>query len=337
VRFPLPPAEPSSSERWSTPGFASELRGFVEGILGPVRLEQHKLRPWSTVWRAYAGEGLFWAKQNCPGSRFEAALLELLGEVVPDRVVPLAGLDRGRGLLLTPDVGDVLGFDDADLDTWSTIVRQWALLQRALLPHTARIAAAGVPDLWVRDSELLVRERAEALHALPVDDPRRLSDREHDRLVEALPVVREAVEVVGALGLPLALNHNDLHGNNVFAPVAGDDPLRFFDLGDAMLTDPSGVLMVPLRCLRAVLGCAPDDPRLWRVADAWVEVWSDLAPAPAIRAALPSAMRLARLARHDSWLRVTPGMRGEEADHWVREGGTYLVDVPDAPLLGAAD
>ena len=81
---------------------------------------------------------------------------------------------------------------------------------------------------------------------------------------------------VAALGLPLTLNHNDLHENNVFDV---DGRLRFFDFGDSLLTEPLGVLLIPLNILGDKLEADGDDPRLWRVADAALEVWSDLVPA----------------------------------------------------------
>jgi len=91
-----------------------------------------------------------------------------------------------------------------------------------------------------------------------------------------LPVVGRWAEQVSALGLPTTLCHNDLHGNNVFDRHG---ELRFFDFGDALLMEPLAVLMIPLRMLAEWGGSAaagPDDRRLWRVAEAALEVWSSL-------------------------------------------------------------
>ena len=77
-------------------------------------------------------------------------------------------------------------------------------------------------------------------------DPRRLAPDVADRLRAHLPVVRRWAEQVAALGLPLTLNHNDLHENNVFDV---DGRLRFFDFGDSLLTDPLGVMLIPLNVL----------------------------------------------------------------------------------------
>jgi hypothetical protein len=135
------------------------------------------------------------------------------------------------------------------------------------------------------------------------------------------------VDALGSLGLPLALNHGDLHGRNVFRGDGG--ALRFFDWGDAMLTDPTGVLLVPLRMLADALGCGLDDPRLATVVESWVEVWSDVAPAEQLRAVLPDALRVARVARHESWLRVTTGMTAAERAAWAAGPTQWLVEVAD--------
>ncbi len=334
MRFPLPPDAPSSTDRWLGPDFEAELRAFVEDAVGPVRLEQVKLRGWATVLRAHAADGLFWAKQNCLLNLFEAALVDEIGQLEPDRVVRLRSVDRERGLLLMPDEGPVLGADHPDLDSWSEVVRQWAQLQRLLLPHTDRLTAAGVGTMRPEDSEELVLDRTEALNALPAGDPRRLPDEAVPAIRAGLPELRRSVDAVGALGLPMALNHNDLHGGNVFAPPG--DAMRFFDLGDALLTDPLGVLLIPLRILADQLDCASDDPRLGHVAEALVEVWSDVAPTRELRAALPHGLRLATLGRHEAWVRATPSMSPAERIDWGSAASDWLATVTDPPLLGPA-
>lgn len=109
--------------------------------------------------------------------------------------------------------------------------------------------------------------------------------------------------------------------------------MRFFDLGDALLTEPMSVLLTPVHILADRLSCAPDDARLWRVAEACLEVWSDLVPAPAMRVAFPHALRLARLARHEAWLRVTPPMTPGELADWGSAASEWLGALPDRPLL----
>jgi hypothetical protein len=62
-----------------------------------------------------------------------------------------------------------------------------------------------------------------------------------------LPTVDGWADQVAALGLPLTLCHNDLHGNNVF-DRGGE--LRFFDFADALVMEPLAALLIPINALR---------------------------------------------------------------------------------------
>ena len=61
---------------WETAAFADEMRAWCSEVLDrDVRLEVQKIRGWSAVWRVTDGREVWFAKQNCPGQLFEAALL----------------------------------------------------------------------------------------------------------------------------------------------------------------------------------------------------------------------------------------------------------------------
>jgi Ser/Thr protein kinase RdoA (MazF antagonist) len=161
-------------------------------------------------------------------------------------------------------------------------------------------------------------------------DPRRLPPDVAARLRAHLPVVRRWAEEVAALGLPTTLNHNDLHENNVFDV---DGRLRFFDFGDALVTEPLGVLLVPLNILAEKLHADGDDRRLWRVADAALDVWSDLVPARDLRAALPAALQLGRAGRVESWARCTPSLTDEQLADWGHVAAAWLGTLDAEPPL----
>jgi hypothetical protein len=295
-------------------------------VLGcEVRLQSHKVRCWSAVWRVVTDDAVYYAKQNCPGQAFEATLLPLIAGL-SRRVVPVAAFDTGRGFLLTPDQGPVFGETVGDdLEPWVAIAREGALLQRELVGHADDLERAGCTLLGAAEAASYVATRTEQYAALPVGDRRRLDNEGATALRRLLPEVERWADQVLALGLPLTLNHSDLHEHNVFAV---DGSLRFFDFGDAVVSEPLSVLLTTLRVLRYVLDCATDDPRLAAVSDAALDVWSDLAPVGAMRAALPAALQLGKVARSESWARCWPSVTDEEdvefgghATGWLRELG----------------
>lgn len=259
-----------------------------------------KVRPWAVVWQLHAADGSsWWAKQNCPGQAFEAELVALLAELAPAYVVPVAAVDPVRGLVLTPDQGPVFADTVAedDLDAWVRLVQRAMGLARLTEGHGADLLSTGLTSCRVPD---------------------RVADR-----------VAAAREEVAEVGLPLTLVHNDLHEHNAFDRADG---LRFFDFADAVWEHPLSGLLVPLNVLMTRLGDpGPGDPRLQRVADAALEVWTDLAPLAELRRVLPAALRLGRLGRAESWARVEPHLAPDDLDDFGGAADAWLDRLDDPP------
>jgi hypothetical protein len=64
-----------------------------------------------------------------------------------------------------------------------------------------------------------------------------------------------------------------------------------------------------------------------------VETWCDVRPAAELREAMPHAMRLARLARHEAWRRATSGLESGELGEFRGSGTEWLGALPQPPLL----
>ncbi|MDQ6527066.1 phosphotransferase [Nocardioides sp. LHD-245] len=299
-----------TSAIWATEEFRAELRAFVTAAIGvPERVEEVSRRPWSVVWRVTVAGRTAYAKQNCPGQAHEARLMARLAQVVPEHVVPVLAAEPDRDLLLTADLGPTVreGGGGAELATWIRIATEASVVQRELVGATDDL---GLTVLSPGDALTYVADAVGRLAALAPTDPRRLAPEVAILLESLLPTVGRWAELVEDLGLPLTLLHNDLHADNLV--TAPDGTLRCFDLGDSLLGDPLAGLYVPLAMAQETLGLTTDDPRLWRIADAALEVWSDLAPPAALRAALPAALQLGRLGRVESWRRCVATMTPEE-------------------------
>jgi Phosphotransferase enzyme family len=327
---------PSNTQRWRSEEFAAELADWVVAEVGHVRsLEPAKLRVWAGVWRADTTAGVHYAKQNCQLQSFEAALVALLVELAPHHVVPVTATDPGRGLLLTPDQGPVFAETGGeDLDAWRAVLAAGARLQREVAPARARLSEAGLTTIGPDDAPSYVDQRVTELASRRADDPMALPHESAESLEALRPTVAGWVDRVAALGLPVTLNHGDLHAHNVFH-VAGE--LRFFDFADSLLTEPLGALLVPLNVLAHQLDAGPDDPRLWHVVEPALEVWSDLAPMPALRAALPAALQLSRVARVESWARCCVSMDDAELAEWAGAVPRWLETLLADPPLGTLE
>ncbi len=317
---------------WTTPAFTRELCAFVgSAVTGAAQIRLVRKRPWSAVWRVEAGGTVGYAKQNCPGQAHEARLVSRLATLAPGYVVPVVAADSERDLLLTEDLGPTLDESEGgDVDRWCRVVTAAAYLQRQT---AGRLDEVGLTSLPPGDATTYVADAAGRLGALPADDPRRLAPEAASRVQALLPVIARWAEEVEDLALPLTLLHNDLHTGNV---VEQEGRLRFFDFGDAVLAEPLGNLLVPLMMAGHELDAAPDDPRLWRIADAALEVWSDLVPLRELRAALPAALRLARLARVESWRRCVASMTPSEHAEYGSAPAAWLAMLTDDPPLGAS-
>ncbi len=323
-----------TSAVWETPDFQAELRAFVVRAVGEsASLERVKVRPWASVWKATAGDQTYFAKQNCPGQAHEARLLSAVAGIAPAYVVPVVAADAGRDLLLTRQLGRTLGELDAahDVATWSRIVQDGALLQRAVAPHIDELELTSLPPDC---ATTYAGDAIGRLNALPDGDPRRLGNDVAARLRALLPSIERWSDQVADLDLPLTINHNDLHAHNVIAADGPDGPLRFFDFGDALAGEPLGALLVALNVAAADMDAGPDDLRLRRIADTALEVWSDLAPIRALRAALPAALQLARLARVESWRRCVMTFTPSEREEYGSAPADWLGSLVENPPVG---
>lgn len=325
---------------WHTPREA--VAEWCTTILGPLAsVETVKIRPWSSVYRVTsAGGDVHFFKENCPGQAFEAAFVQELADIAPRHVVPVTAVDLDRGFLLTPDQGPVLSqsVPKGDIAAHARVAHEGALLQREAAPHLDRLAAAGGLVMRPADAPAYVATWTDRLAALPESDPLHLPHETAVALASHLPKVQEWADQVEALDLPLTLNHNDLHTNNVFARREG---MRFFDFGDAVLSEPLAVLLVPLNFLSGELAppgaeeASRDDPGLRRVANAALEVWSDLAPLAELRAALPAALQLARLGRIASWARCLETFTAAEVAEYPAPT-RWLASMLEEPPLTVA-
>lgn len=296
---------------WASPEWRQQADQWIDLVLGSfgvTRLgptEQPRIRFWSTQLTVPTDHGRLWFKENNLGQFAEASIMSLLGELAPDHVAAPLAIEPSRGWLLTADHGatlDSVGSDDASI--WARITGDFADLQQTVAPHGERLAQAGLVVMNPEVASNFVENQLLLHTGLPSEHPLYLGPGEANDIVRRLPAIEEAVEVLRGVGVPLSLDHNDLHARNCFLPGSSTDPLRFFDFADAYWAHPFSALLVPVTQMREQWSTTADDPRILAVIDAYLDHWTSYAPLSELRTAVEPALRLGRVHRYGSWLRL---------------------------------
>lgn len=314
---------------WTDPPFVAEAHAWlreqtVQLGLGPVAtITQPHIEPWSTVFRAETSCGVVFLKACGPSQSHEPALTARLsregGSIVP---TPLAVHPREPWMLLADGgvkVREAFGGPGL-LEAWTRILPRYAELQRRFLAHDEELLATGLPD---RRLESLALQLEPLLADDRVVGPLGgLSEEGRAALRRRLPSVAARCAELASLGIGATAQHDDLHDGNVLVGRAE----IVFDWGDACLTHPFLTLCVTLRAAAHRAGLMTDDPAIVRLRDAYLEPWSDLAPASALREAAELARVLGAATRALCWYRVVTLIGGslDDPDGWLRELGEQL-------------
>jgi len=298
--------------RWTSDAWRVQAESWIRQILRAQGLEQiapieqQRLRFWSTQLTVSTDRGRFWFKENNPDQAFEASLVAELAELVPDHVVVPLAVEPERGWMLSPDQGPTVhAASESGREVWVQMVQEFADLQRRLIGHEKRLLATGLTRLRPSQIGDFVEAVLERAQARPKDDPRHVDADLGRRVREVLPWLFEHGPSLEAGPVALSLEHNDLHDNNIFVPQA-EQPLRFFDFGDALWAHPFTSMCVPVEHMSREWEVAADDPDIQYVLDCYLEVWSDLATTTQLRTLMRSALPLGEAHRLMSWERVLP-------------------------------
>jgi hypothetical protein len=284
-----------------------QLRGL--GIVRTGDAEQPHLRPWATALRVPTSHGIVWLKAAGPGTAFEVGLYELLQRVAPHWVLEPLVVDVARGWLVLPDGGPVLGERAKEagfLDDYADALAQYGVFQREVAPHVDALLARGVTDMR---PALLPQRFEQALQVVQRYVERQGDDTDRRLFARLGPLreelVRGSADLAASPGFA-SLDHNDLHPWNIFAPprAAGALECRFYDWGDSVIAHAFTSLHIPLSFMPEHLGIDPSDPRLTRVRDAYLEVFSDLAARDELIATARLACRVGVAARALVWQRA---------------------------------
>lgn len=284
----------------------------AQGVARTGEIELNRERPWSTTWRTTTELGTVWVKTCGAGGRYEAGLTALLAKVAPEWTLQPLAVDIDRGWLLLPDGGPDLrtAFPDGPADViaglWTSMLTEYAGLQRRMVEFVPHLLAVGVPDLRAHQAlarfDALVREHT--------TDPLR------QRLLDSGSRFAEVCDRLSSSAVPATLQHDDLHAGAVFCGADGLGVPAFFDWGDAMVSHPFATLVVTRQVLALTLGVENSAAAVERVTDAYLGQWSDIAPAAELRTELGDVTQLGRLGRAWSWARALGEAGPEQVRQW---------------------
>jgi hypothetical protein len=264
-------------------------------------------RPWSTVLRVPTDRGALFFKAGGPTQAFEPGLLGLLSERRPLETLPLLAADPERGWSLLPDGGQTLrqfAQGNVDLNAWKEILRQYAETQVAASEWAQEIQRCGVP---IYRSEYLVNMYSEILRdnelSLVGEGEDLLTPAQHRKLMSNASVVKQLFDELNSYGIPLSIEHGDLHDANIFVQ---DGRYIVFDWGDASFTHPFFTLLIPIRHINDKLGVSEyaDHPDLIALREAYLQPWEKFASKEKLLKAWSLAHHLAKFARTINWYRV---------------------------------
>ena len=266
---------------WTSPSFVEEATAWSaaaaadRGLTLTGEWEQPHARPWSSAIRFETDGGRLWFKVNGPGTAHEAGLTGALDAAVPGLVPEVLALDADRGWSLMRDAGPVLrtlaGSEEL-WERWLTVITAYARAQRTLAEHLDALRASGVREVSPTTLPRQARELLAELAARPVDEGG-LEAEQADRLAALLPAYDGWCAELAASGVPMSINHDDLHDGNICWDGEG---LRIIDWGDAVLGHPFATLLTTLNSSAWQAGTEIDDPRVERVRDAYLDEFADL-------------------------------------------------------------
>lgn len=144
-----------------------------------------------------------------------------------------------------------------------------------------------------------------------------LTQAERQQLLSDLPKIKNMCDQLNNLGIPAALDHNDMGDNNVFC---GDNRIVFFDWGDANITHPFMSMVVTQRVIAFTLDLNSQNNSLTWVRDAYLEPWTGYANRKELEESYAAIQHLGRLHRSLIWYKVIKMLDPD-----------YLTEFRDAP------
>jgi hypothetical protein len=265
---------------WNTDGWWEQASAWIrdavrtagDDVRSAVRLRTSGS---SLVARVEGEHCEFFFKAGLPAARQEAPLLALLRARHPGNIPEVVAFDPLRHWMITRAIRGRSLFHTGDVAAWTTACYRFGAIQRDFASHVGDLVAVGCPTIapWQLVDELneLLACDAPAAAALP------LTASERQRLHAAAPHWRAHAERSDVAGIPMTLDHPDLHPHNVLVSEGG---CVYLDWEDAAVSHPFFTVLTLLGYVTRLL------PEMRHATvtlrDAYLDAWSGLVERPAL-------------------------------------------------------
>lgn len=318
------------TKQWADPQWRADVDEWIDATIEEFEVSRTeptqwgRTRLWSTQATIPTDAGQLWFKAPCPGLSAEGNITGFFNSIDEQRFAFPLNVNMETGWFLLPDYGDNLKTLPSPFpDLWALMLQDFGRAQVELVGRDDEVFDHGMPILdpaWI----MTHLEQQLILHAaLPADHPLHIPAETAEQLDQSFQPLHQDAALLHSAGIPLSLDHNDLHRGNVMLPLEEGDPLRFMDLADSYWAHPFGTLSVPVRWMCDEFSCEPDDERITKVIHTYLEQWSDYGTVDELSELVAPAIRLSGIAHHGVWLRILDD--ADEQD--MRDYGNVPIDI----------
>ena len=233
-------------------------------------LTQYRVWGLSTLIRVESAQGRFWFKANGPPFADEIVKTVALAERFPHILPCPVSYDLDRGWAIFEDLGSESLNERLHPETWAAAAAAYARMQMDSVALRPELEAAGVPvysEVHIADEIELMVADDEALtsgeYGLDAADVERVRHRARGWV--------EAMHALGQLGIPLAIEHGDLHSGQMLIDTVGQ--VRIIDWSDVAFANPLISLETFVGALHRNLGSHLSSDDLARIGNAFSEAF----------------------------------------------------------------
>lgn len=253
------------------------------------------------------GYGVY-AKAVTSISQSEGVLSQHLAHIFPQLVPDVVAVHPIHPWFILHEIPGHPLRDTPDQVQYEVALREYAKLQQQMSGETERLLKMGVPD---RRPAILKQEIESTLVEMTLGMKR----EQRATIISLKPELLSMCDELES-GIPMSLDHGDLHGGNIFWEPESNLPM-ILDWGDATITHPFFSMRVFWNALFDLL--PEEDDALWMkkiraFRKIYLKEWAHVAPKEVLEHQMKIAEELGCVYRAISWHTYVTAHRRDKKD-----------------------